>query len=73
MNLPSGICERRLSRVDVMGLYLAILLAIDNDLIILGMICICFGHEPHSFCILALGGRQNVGKVTSVGSAFLFA
>jgi len=59
--------------IDAMGLYLAILLAIDNNLIILGRTCIRLGHEPSSFCIFVLGGRQNIGKVARVSSAFLFA
>ena len=57
----------------MMGLYLAILLAIDNNLIILGRTRIRLGHEPSTLCVLDLRGGQDVGKVTRVSGTFLFA
>jgi len=56
-----------------MGLHLAILLAIDDNLIILGRTGVRLGHEPSTLCILALGGGQDIGQMTRVSGAFLFA
>ena len=59
--------------MDTMGMYLAILLAIDNNLIILRGTHIRLGHESRAFSIFVLGGGQNIGKMTRVGGTFLFA
>ena len=59
--------------MDAMRLYLAILLAIDNNLVILRRTCIRLGHEPGSFRIFVLGGGQNISKMTRVRGVFLLA
>ena len=56
-----------------MDLDLVIFLAIDHNFVILGRTCIRFGLELSTLCTLFLGGGQDIGEVTRMGSAFLLA